>query len=204
MFFGKSSEEKQYNDFQIDEYSLTYKGKRHAFSEITHLHFSRLITKFTTTIPNAEYNRLNEFTLEINLSDGSTINLEFSAKYASMMKEKVEDLTSLYQFLSQKTFAQRLQFYMGKVTERGYFMYGGCHFYPNEQKIVFKNKEFPVKSSSFIKGAGYIELRPEPFTMLERIKRQTVSDIPQFLLHRDTDVIFCILEKSFGLRWEST
>jgi hypothetical protein len=112
MFFGKSGEEKQYEDFQIDEDSLIYKGKRHAFSEITHLNFSRHITKFTTTIPHAEYNRLNEFILVIDLSDGSTIYLKFTAKYASMMKEKVEDLTALYQFLSKKTFAQRLQFYV--------------------------------------------------------------------------------------------
>lgn len=202
MFFWKSSEEKQYDDFQVDEDSLTYKGKRHVFSEITHLHFSRLVTKFTTTIPHAEHNRVNEFALEINLSDGTSIVLEFAEKYASMMKDKVEDLTAVYQFLSQKTFAQRLQFYMEKVTERGYFMYGGCKFYPKEQKIVFKKKEFPIKSSKLMKGAGYVELRPEPFTMLERIKRQTLSDIPQFSLWRDTDVIFYILEKSFGLKWE--
>jgi hypothetical protein len=202
MFFLQSSEEKQYKDFQINEDSLTYKGKQHTFSEITHLHFSRVITKFTTVTVFAEYSRVNEFILYIYLSDGSTIKLEFAEKYASMMKEKIEDLTALYQFLAQKTFAQRLQFYMGKVTERGYFMYGGCHFYPNEQKIVFKKKEFPVKSSSFLKGAGYVELRPKPWTSIERIKREiSLGDLPQFLLHRDTDVIFYILEISFGLKW---
>lgn len=202
MFFWKSSEEKQYKDFQMDEDSITYKGKRHSFSEITHLHFTRVVTRYTTTFLYAEFNRSNEFTLYIYLSDGSTITLGFAEKYASMMKENIEYLSSIYQFLSQKTFAQRLQFYMGKVTERGYFMYGGCKFYPKEQKIIFKKKEFPIKSSALMRGAGFVELRPEPFTMLERIKRQTVSDIPQFLLWRDIDVIFHILDKSFGLKWE--
>ncbi|WP_024298081.1 hypothetical protein [Methylomicrobium lacus] len=203
MFFWKNSEEKQYEDFQLHEDSLIYKGKRHTFSEITHLHFSRVITQFTTVTVLAEYSRLNEFILYIYLIDGTTIKLEFSEKYASMMKEKIEHLSALYQFLAQKTFAQRLQFYMSQVTQGGYFKYGGCNFYPTEKKIVFKNKDFYVQSSSFMKGAGFIELRPKDWTIFQRIKREaTLTTIPQFSLSKDTDVIFYILDKSFGLRWD--
>lgn len=73
-------------------------------------------------------------------------------------------------------------------------------FYPHP--LVFKDKEFPIQSSSFLKGYGYIEMRPKDYGLMNKVLREvTFTKIPQFNTQTDSDVIFYILDEYFGLKW---
>lgn len=194
----------QYRAFHTDGDSLHYKGVRYALSDIAHIEFANVLT--THSVNLVETGKTASAALRIVLHSGRAINLSFDEWsllnwFRSKTKEDIGNLNALYQFLATKTFAQRLQFYMAQVSQRGYFEYDECKFYPGD-KIVFRRKEFPIRSSSFLKGSGYVELRPKNWTILDKIKREaSFTKIPQFNYVTDTDVIFHILERSFGLGW---
>lgn len=198
-------ESSQYQAFHVDADGLHYKGSRYPLSDVVHLRYANLIT--THSVNFVESGKTASAGLWIELRDEAIIKLSFDeARLLNMFnartKTDIKNLQELFAYLSERTFAQRLQFYMAQVTQRGYFEYDECKFFPGE-KIVFRNKEFPLRSSSFLKGSGYIELRPKEWTILHRIKREaTLTKIPQFSCVRDPDIIFHILEHKFGLRWE--
>lgn len=198
MFFLQNS---QYKKFYIaeDRESLNYKGTVYKFSDITHLYFSHSITRHSINL--IETGKTEDVFLKIFLANGRSIKLAFTEIYKSKTRENLDNLISLYQFIAENTFNQRLQLYLCQVQKYGYFEYDECKFYPND-KIVFKNKSFPINSSSFLKGGGVIELRPKNWTIFDRIKRETtLTKIPQFCYETDSDVIFYILDKYFNLRW---
>ena len=59
-----------------------------------------------------------------------------------------------------------------------------------------------MKSTSFLKGYGYIEMRKKDFGMLDKLKREmSLTKIPQFNTTVDTDVIFYLLKEYFSLNW---
>ena len=61
-----------------------------------------------------------------------------------------------------------------------------------------------MKTTSFFRGYGNVEMRKKDFGILDRIKREvSLTKIPQFSTLIDTDVIFHLLEKHFSLRWDS-
>ena len=198
-------ESSQYKAFHVDADGLHYKGSRYTLDEIAHLRFANVTTSHSVNF--VEIGKSQGAGMWIELQDRSIIKLSFDEArllniFNSRTKADIKNLGDIYVYLAERTFAHRLQHYMGQVVSKGYFEYDGCKFFPSK-KITFRRKEFPLQSSTFLKGSGYIELRPKPWTIFHRILREfTFTKIPQFSYIRDADVIFHILERDFGLRWE--
>ena len=109
----------------------------------------------------------------------------------------------MYIALAQRTLEQRLKFYIDQIKTRGYFVYDECRFYPGK-KIGFRNKDFHLGDSIFKLGAGYVLLeRKDAGVGAKIIGALTLTKIPQFSTQWDTDVIFHLLDKMFGLRWRN-
>lgn len=200
MLFEKS----QYNVFQVTADGFIHKGSSYRFDEITNLFFSRVMT--TQRMNFVKVGEAESAYLHITLSSGKKIKLSFDESSLFMglnfnKQKDIKNLIDLYAFLAEKTFANRVRPYLQQINERGYFEHDECRFYPRD-KIVFRNKEFPIRSSQFLKGYGYIELRPKDYGLVNKIMREiSLTKLPQFSTQTDSDVIFYLLEKHFGLKW---
>lgn len=197
-------ESSQYTQLHVDDADLHYKGKRYPLTEIAHIDFANVLTTHSTNF--IETAKTSSVWLKITFSKSETIKISFDEAriqnwFRKGVKDDIQNLNALYQYLARKTFSQRLDSYYAQVRQHGYFVYDECRFFLAD-KIVFRRREFKLASSSFMLGSGYIELRPEPWTILDKIKREaSLTKIPQFSTSTDTDVIFYILNKHFGLSW---
>ena len=197
-------ETSQYSLLHVDDADLHYKGKRYPLSQIRHIEFANVLTRHSVNL--VETGKTSSAWMKLTLSNSETIKISFDEArlqdwFRKGVKEDIQNLNALYQYLAQKTFAQRLESYYEQARKHGCFAYDECRFFPGD-KIIFRGKEFKLASSSFLRGGGYIELRPKPWTMIDKIKREaSLTKIPQFSTSMDTDVIFFILKKNFGLSW---
>jgi hypothetical protein len=197
-------EKKQSRKFQRTDDGFVYKGTHHALSEIQHLFFNRVVT--TQRMNFVKMGEAESALLLVTLRDGQKIKLSFDEAglfmgFNSNKKDDIQFLIDLYLDFANKTFQQRAEQYLTQVQYTGYFVYDGCKFYPRD-KIVFKDKEFPIQSSSFLKSYGYIEMRPKDYGLMNKVLREvTFTKIPQFNTQTDSDVIFYILDEHFGLKW---
>ena len=196
----------QYKKLQVEENGFSYKGQFHSFDEIKHILFERVIT--TERMNFMKVGEPESARLILTLENGIKIKLSFNESTIFIgintnKQEHLKNLFDLYVFLSEKTFQKRILHYVRQVEQKGYFVYDNCYFYPKD-KIVFKNKVFPLKTSSFLKAPGYIELRKKDFGFLDKVKREaSLTKTPSFDTCTDTDVIFTLLKRFFGLRWKS-
>jgi hypothetical protein len=111
---------------------------------------------------------------------------------------------------SQGTFASKssgsaagaeLVLLMPRQMAAGYWLYDECYFYPHK-KVVFRGRDFDAGKDSFLRSYGNIELRKKDYGVLDKLKREvSLTKIPQFSTLTDTDVIFHMLDKHMGLRW---
>ena len=199
-FFEKNQSRK----FQRTDDGFVYKCTHYALSEIQHLFFNRVVT--TQRMNFVKMGEAESALLLVTLRDGQKIKLSFDEAglfmgFNSNKKDDIQFLIDLYLDFANKTFQQRAEQYMTQVQYTGYFVYDGCKFYPRD-KIVFKDKEFPIQSSSFLKSYGYIEMRPKDYGLMNKVFREvTFTKIPQFNTQTDSDVIFYILDEHFGLKW---
>ena len=193
----------RYNAFQITADGFNYKGSSYLFDEISHLFFSHVLT--TQRLNFVKVGQPESAYLHIILSSRKKLKLSFD-EFSFWMgfnfnkKKDIKNLVHLYAFLAKKTFANRLEHYLRQISENGYFVYDNCRFYPNN-KIVFRKKEFPVKSSSFMKRCGYVGMRPKSGIVDKIIWEMSIINLPQFNTETDPDIIFHLLEKYLGLKW---
>jgi hypothetical protein len=200
------SEKNRYRAFELEEHGFKYKGNSYSFDEIAHLFFSW--TKTTHLLYGIKKAGQTESTyLHIILPSGVKIKLSFDELgymwpyVAPDKKTDINNIVELFQVLSRLTFQKRANYYINQITERGYFIYDRCYFYPHK-KIVFRSKEFFLENSRFLKGGGYVEMRPKSDGIAYKISRGlTMTKLPQFNTQTDPDVIFVLLDKYFSLRW---
>ena len=199
-----SSEKKQYDAFQLTSDGFIYKDSQYRIGEVLHLYFHRV-----RTVQRRNFVKLGEAEsayLGITLLSGKQIVLSFDEStilygFNLDKKDDFKNLMNLYIFLSEKTFANRLQPYLNQIQSAGYFVFGECRFYPRD-KIVFRSKEFPLHSTTFLKSYGCIEMKLKDSTFLDKVVRHLpFTATPQFGTQVDSDVIFYLLDKHFGLRW---
>ena len=199
--FGRS----QYKKFMLEGDVLHWKERTFPITAIKHLFFRRVLT--TQRMNFVKVGEAHSSYLTITMDDGEKISLSFdeSTIFLGWNRDKTQDLKNLedlYIYLARTSFQKRIAPYVRQVEERGYFEYGGCRFIPRDKKIIFRDKEFPVAHSSFLRGAGYVEMRKKDFGLLDKVKREiSLTKIPQFNTQTDTDVIFSLLDHYFGLRW---
>lgn len=194
----------KFKDFKLSGNSFSWKNQTYDISTINHIGFYRAVTTHKTNF--VETGKTEKAILTLTLSNGHTVNISIDEQgflWNKNRKQQIQVLADFYGFLMHVTFDRRLRFYEGQIERNGYWQYDECSFYP-QKKVVFRATEFDVQSSHFLRSYGSVELRKKNHGLLEKLKRQvSLTKTPQFSTLTDTDVIFHMLEKHMGLRWNN-
>lgn len=198
-------DKKLHKHFQLADDGFVWKGEHLGFDSIRHLAFALIQT--TQRMNLIKVAEPQEARLLITLTDGRTIFLSIDEQTILFglnvdKKEDIQGLKELYLHLLRTSFHHRVEHYMRELGDKGYFTYDTCRFCPNERTIYFRNKAFPVDSNDFLRGNGYIEIKQKGMTSLDKVKKALFTwEAPQFSTRTDPDVIFLLLDRLFGLRW---
>lgn len=194
----------KFNSFNLAGDSFSWKGWAYNISAISHIGFYRAITTHKSNF--VETGKTQKANLTVTFNGGKTLNISIDEQGILFNLSKAEEISCLadfYGYLSHITFDRRVTFYENQIERNGYFVYDDCHFYPGK-KIVFRGRDFPLASSSFLRSYGCIEMRKKDFGVLDKLMREvSFTRIPQFNTTTDTDVIFHLLTKHMGLTWSS-
>lgn len=194
----------RFKEFNFDGNSFAYKGKKYSIKDIRHIGFYRAVTTHKTNF--VKTGETEEAHIYLTMKSGKEDRISVDEQGFFFKTDKttqIFNITDFYSYLSHITFDRRVEFYESQIRRNGHFIYDKCYFYPND-KIVFRDKEFSLESTSFLRGYGYVEMRNKDYGFLDKIKREVpLVKIPQFSTIVDTDVIFHLLEKHFSLRWKS-
>lgn len=194
----------QFQEFNLNGDSFSLRGKTYSTKNIIHIGFHRAITTHKTNF--IETGKTEEVHIYLTMSGGQEVRISVNEQGILLNKDKSEQIKKVvefYSYLSHVTFDKRTSFYETQIKEKGFFEYDKCCFYP-PRKIIFRRQEFDMKTTSFFRGYGHVEMRKKDFGILDRIKREiSITKPPQFSTIIDTDVIFHLLEKHFSLRWDS-
>jgi hypothetical protein len=192
----------KFKDFKLSGDSFTWNNRTYDVNTISHIGFYRAVTTHKTNF--VETGKTEKAILTLTLSNGQTVNMSIDEQGIFWNKNRAQQIQSLadfYGYLMHVTFDRRLKFYEDQITQSGYWRYDECYFYPRE-KIVFRGSNFDVGTDSFLRSYGNIELRKKDYGILDKLKRGfSLTKTPQFSTLTDTDVIFHMLDKHMGLRW---
>jgi hypothetical protein len=194
----------KFKDFNLSGNSFTWNNRTYDINAINHIGFYRAITTHKTNF--VETGKTEKAILTLTLSNGQTVNMSIDEQGIFWNKNRAQQIQSLadfYGYLMHVTFDRRLKFYEDQITQNGYWRYDECYFYPRK-KIVFRGRNFDVGTDSFLRSYGNIELRKKDYGILDKLKREvSLTKTPQFSTLTDTDVIFHMLDKHMGLRWNT-
>jgi hypothetical protein len=194
----------KFSDFNLTGNFFTWKNRSYDINTINHIGFYRAITTHKTNF--VETGKTEKAILTLTLSNGQTLNISIDEQgflWNKNQAQQIQTLADFYGFLMHVTYDRRLKFYEDQIERNGYWLYDECYFYPHK-KVVFRGRDFYVNSSSFLRSYGNIELRKKDYGVLDKLKREvSLTKIPQFSTHTDTDVIFHMLDKHMGLRWNN-
>lgn len=195
----------KFKEFNLTGHAFSYNGEAYDVNEISHIGFYRAITTHKTNF--VETGKTERAVLTLTFSGGHNLNISIDEEGIFFNKNKshqIQTLAEFYSYLSHVTFDRRVGFYESQIEKNGYFKYDECLFYPREKRVEFRDRNFDVSSTSFLRSYGYVELRKKDSGFLDKIKREvSLTKTPQFSTATDTDVIFHLLDKHFGLRWKS-
>lgn len=198
----RSKRHEKFKDFNLSGNSFTWDDRTYDINTINHIGFYRAITTHKTSF--VETGKTEKAILTLILSNGQTANISIDEQGIFWNKNRAQQIQSLadfYGYLMHVTFDRRLQFYEDQIERNGYWLYDECYFYPNK-KVVFRGRDFDVRTDSFLRSYGNVELRKKDYGVLDKLKREvSLTKIPQFNTLTDTDVIFHMLDKHMGLRW---
>lgn len=197
-------------DFILLRDGFSFKGRHYKDTDVSNISLSNthLNYKYCGLV---EAGDVKKVVLEIKLKDGENIKVKSEdwdqinpiGILLSAIRDKDQErkeIYSVYQNLCQRTFQQRLEFYLGQIEAHGYFTYDECRFYPGD-KIVFRELEFNLGETTFINHGSAIELRKKTRTIADKIKEQvSLTKLPQFSIRTDFDVMCFLLRKLFRFK----
>ena len=190
----------------IADDGFTYRKNRYAFGDVRHLSFVRVMTAQRLNL--VKIGEADSAELLLTMADGKELEISVDESTIFMgwnrdKQQEIQGLIGFYAYVSQCTFERRLAYYEGQIGCQRCFEYDGCRFYPGE-KIVCRRQEFPIGDSRFLKRYGVIEMRKKDYGFWDKVKPQLpFNKLPCFVTLTDTDVIFYLLEKHFGLTWDN-
>ena len=198
---------KLHKQFQLTDDGFVWKGECLGFDSIRHLAFAWIRTTQRSNF--VKVGEPEEAQLLITLNDGRRVFLRIDEQTILFglnvdRKEDIQGLKDLYLHLLSTSFEYRMEHYLRELRDKGYFTYDECRFCPEERTIYFRRRAFPVGTCNFLKGNGYVEIKEKEMTFLDKVKRELLSwKVPQFNTQTDPDVIFLLLDRLFGLRWNT-
>ncbi len=190
-----------YRGILVRDDSFSYRSVVYRLGDVSHLYLRSVrssVTLYFLPIEVAERTKLR-----ISFADGRIIRLRKS-RLAKRRPGPEGNLVDLYAFLASRTFSQRIAPFDRQLAERGFFEYDNCRFYPRS-RIVIRGREFPIEDSHFLKSYGFIEARLQRPYFHDKVRHFLDGVVPQlgFRTLWDTDVIFSLLERDFGLTWDT-
>lgn len=197
------------NKFILLHDGFTFKGRQYSDTDITNIRVSNvnLDYRYGGLVHAAD---VKIVTLELSLKSGEKLKIKSEdwdqlnpagiilSKLRDKDKERNEVFT-VYQQLCQRTFRQRIDFYLSQLNDHGYFIYDECKFYPFD-KIVFRDLEFKISESQFINHGNGIEIKRNGGSSIREKLKFELTKYPQFMITTDTDVIRVLLNKLFAMR----
>lgn len=194
----------KFKDFNLSGNFFTWKNRTYDVNTINHIGFYRAITTHKTNF--VETGKTEKAILTLTLSNGQTVNISIDEKGVFWTKnrtQQIQVLADFYGYLMHDTFDRRLKFYEDQIERNGCWLYDECYFYPHK-KVVFRGRHFDVGTDQFLRSYGNIELRKQDYGVLDKLKREiSLTKFPQFSTLTDTDVIFHMMDKHMGLRWNN-
>ena len=112
-------ERKQYKDFQVYEDSFVYKDRLYKFVDIKHIYFDWInINQYMNITKIQEAQKIE---LKLSVASEETIRISFDERgfcYGSKKKkeEDINNLKEVYSYIAEKTFENRLKYYLGQET----------------------------------------------------------------------------------------
>jgi hypothetical protein len=197
-------------DFILLRDGFSFKGRHYKDTDVCNISLSniQLNYKYGGLV---EAGNVKKVVLEIKLKDGTNVKIKSEdwdqinplGILLSAIRDKDkerEEIYSVYQHLCQRTFQQRLDFYLSQLDTHGYFIYDECKFYPGD-KIVFREQEFILGETTFINHGNALELRKKSRTLADKFKEQvSLTKLPQFSILADFDVMCFLLCKLFRFK----
>ena len=194
----------KFKDFNLSGNFFTWKNRSYDINMINHIGFYRAITTHKTNF--VETGKTERVILTLTFSNGNSLNISIDEQgilWNKTRTKQIQSLADFYGYLMSITFDRRFKFYEDQIRQNGYWQYDECYFYPHK-KVVFRGRDFEVGSSQFLRSYGNIELRKKNYGILDKLKREVAfTKSPQFSTLTDTDVIFYMLDKYMGLRWNN-
>jgi len=195
----------QYRKFRLEDDQIHWKSDTYPISSVTHLKYQRVLTTQRMNLVKVGEARSSYLTISMNCGVKIKLSFNEATLFLGWNRDKTRDLMNiddLHRYLARVTFQQRLEPFLDAVERTGEFEYDGCRFIPREKKIVFRTQEFIVGRDSFLRGVGYVELRPAKLSLSGKLRRELSFKLPHFNTQTDTDVIFALLDHYFGLKWK--
>ena len=194
----------KFKDFNLSGNFFTWKNRAFDINTINHIGFCRTVTTHKTNFVETGKTEKAILTLTLNNNQAVSISIdEQGVLWKKNRAQQIQALADFYGYLMHVTFDRRLKFYEDQIDRNGYWLYDECNFYPHK-KVVFRGRDFDVGTNQFLRSYGNIELRKKDYGVLDKLKREvSLTKIPQFSTLTDTDVVFHMLDKHMGLRWNS-
>ena len=188
----------------VDETEFTWKNRIYKIDQIEHLSFDWINT--TERVYGAKAGEYQQVCLHIGLLNNQKLDMRITEKRSFMAmsipglkhdkKESIEEMKGLYRRLLQLSFESRLSNYLRSIDVDGFMRYGKCRFSPKEKTICFKNRKFVAAETKFTKTGTFIKMEPTSLRGFKKIAKTAVFDSS-----KDTDILFAVLDKWFGIRW---
>lgn len=142
----------------------------------------------------------HSISIAFQMQSGELVQVTEQPTWFSESKlERVEKLEEIFAIVCAKTFPRRLQRYEQQVQARGFFEYAGWRFYPTDGKLidVANRRAYAAAQSKFARRFGFVSLTDQRQSAIQ----QRLSKEVGFSTLSDSDVIFELLRKHFGISW---
>jgi hypothetical protein len=138
------------NGLVLNEKGFSFKGKQYAYNDVIGLYYKqqRMTINF---VPSTH------ISLKIKTSDNNIIKLK--TKFGIFNKKKVSALNQAYEVLHRLTFENRVNYYLTKIQQNGFFDY------------EFSSSKIGIPSSVRIYADGFVEKRSKRINL--RVAKQS-------------------------------
>ena len=192
---------KKRKKIELLENGFNYKRKFYEYKIVKNIFFTIINT--THKVNFVKQGETMNSELRIILDSGKRLNIridELGYIFNTNKKKEIRSLVNVYEEILTKTYKIRKDKYLKELNINHYFSYDECKFYPNENKVKFRKKEFYLKEFYLQINRGYVVIEKRNSKTLDKIKRAfSLTKIPQFNTQTDNDIITELLKDYFGI-----
>jgi len=187
--------------FALTEGGFSYRGQAHRLEDVVETARLRQRLETRHLLVGSEFT--HSISVVFSMKTGEKVQLtEHPTLFFNSRAAHVERIDEIFNAVSERTFQGRLQKYLTQLQTQQFFEYSGWQFHPGTQTVVDSETKqmYSTRSAKFLRSFGFIEVREGPDGFGAAIDRTFGGRVGINTL-RDTDVLFALLSKFFGLAW---